>query len=480
MTLITLIWIVLPLFLGFSIALFPKADRLFAMAIALTSLAYGLNCIFIAEPLTLTLLDNFGVTLLIDSLSGYFILTNALVTAAVVLYCWNDRLTEGSTAFFYTQLAILHGSVNATFICTDFISLYVALEVISIAAFLLIAYPRTEKSIWIALRYLLVSNTAMLFYLLGAAMVYQTNHSFAFEGLRQAPQEAIALLFIGLLAKGGIFTAGLWLPLTHAESKTPVSAILSGVVIKAGVFPLVRCALLVEEIAPVVQLFSVGTVLLGTIGAVFERDTKRTLAFSSISQMGFVLAAPAVAGFYALSHGLAKATLFLSAGSLPSRSFSTLKETQIDRSLWFAIALASLSLSGCPLLVGFNAKTLTFSQLDGWTTTVLTIGAVGSAIALAKFIFLPTSSSATSSSSNQHWPAIGLLLVALVVLSVTHLETYTLKNVTKAALIVATGWIVHFTFSNNKWQLPKVPEQLDHLIGGMSLLLVLLFWTVLP
>lgn len=97
----------------------------------------------------------------------------------------------------------MHGSVNAAFVCSDFLSLYVALEVISIAAFLLIAYPRTDRSIWVALRYLFISNTAMLFYLVGAVLVYQAHHSFAFAGLRGAPPEALALIFLGLLTKGG-------------------------------------------------------------------------------------------------------------------------------------------------------------------------------------------------------------------------------------------------------------------------------------
>ncbi|HAJ59558.1 MAG TPA: cation:proton antiporter, partial [Cyanobacteria bacterium UBA8543] len=89
-------------------------------------------------------------TLVVDPLTGYFVLTNALVTAAVILYCWHS----GRTAFFYAQAIILHGSLNAAFACADFISLYVALEVSGIAGFLLIAYPRTDRSIWVALRYL--------------------------------------------------------------------------------------------------------------------------------------------------------------------------------------------------------------------------------------------------------------------------------------------------------------------------------------
>ena len=296
MTTMTIAWIALPFFVGFSIYLLPQLARYLALGVAIVSLGYGLQRILDLSPLNLQLLDSFGVTLLIDSLSGYFILTNALVTIGVILYCWHCQ----KTAFFYTQAIILHGSVNSAFICADFITLYVALEVISVAAFLLIAYPRTERSIWVGLRYLFVSNTAMLFYLIGAVLVYQANNSFAFAGLGQAPTEAIALIFLGLLTKGGIFVSGLWLPLTHSESETPVSALLSGVVVKVGIFPLVRCALILGEIDPIVRIFGVATALLGVGYAVFEKDTKRMLAFHTVSQLGFVLAAPEVGGFYAL------------------------------------------------------------------------------------------------------------------------------------------------------------------------------------
>ena len=306
MTNITLAWMALPFFIGFLIYLLPKLDRFLALGMALFSADYALWIFLKRSPLDIQLLDNFGVTLVIDQLSSFFIITNALVTAAVIFYCWRSE----KTTFFYMQTVILHGSVNATFICADFISLYVALEVISIAAFLLIAYPRSDRSIWVGLRYLFVSNTAMLFYLLGAVLVYQAHHSFNFAGLRGSPPEAVALIFLGLLIKGGIFVSGLWLPLTHSESETPVSAMLSGVVVKAGVFPLVRCALMLEEIDPIVRFFGVSTALLGVFYAVFEKDTKRMLAFHTISQLGFVLAAPTVGGFYALTHGLVKSALF--------------------------------------------------------------------------------------------------------------------------------------------------------------------------
>ncbi|MFM8003829.1 MAG: proton-conducting transporter membrane subunit, partial [Dolichospermum sp.] len=208
------------------------------------SAAYGLQLFLNPSPVTLNVLDSFGIKLEADELSAYFILTNAIVTAAVALYCWRSD----KTAFFYAQMIIVHGSLNAAFVCADFISLYVALEVSGIAAFLLIAYPRSDRSIWVGLRYLFVSNTAMLFYLIGAALVYQTHHSFSFTGLKGSPPEALALIFLGLLIKAGIFVSGLWLPLTHSESETPVSALMSGIVVKASVLPLLRTAFVSEEI----------------------------------------------------------------------------------------------------------------------------------------------------------------------------------------------------------------------------------------
>ena len=473
MTNMTIIWIALPFFVGFVIYLLPKIDRYLALGVTLGSGAYALQLFLEQEPLTLQLLDNFGVTLLIDQLSGYFILTNALVTAAVIFYCWNT----GKTAFFYMQTIILHGSVNAAFVCADFMSLYVALEVIGIAAFLLIAYPRSNRSIWVGLRYLFVSNTAMLFYLVGAVLVYQANHSFAFPGLGVAPIEAKALIFVALLTKGGIFVSGLWLPLTHSESESPVSALLSGVVVKAGVYPLVRCALMLEEIDPIVRIFGVGTALLGVFYAVFEKDTKRMLAFHTVSQLGFILAAPKVGGFYALTHGLVKSALFLNAGSLPSRNFKELRNQPIYTPTWIALVIASFSISGFPLLSGFGAKVLTMKNLLPWQVIGMNFAALGTAISFAKFIFLPHGEGENPKPG--FWSAMILLLGGLVVANAAYYDAYTVENTIKPLATIGVGWLAYFLiFRRAVLKLPRVQEEFEHLIGGMSLMLVLVFWMV--
>ncbi len=476
MTTVTIVWIALPFFLGLSGYLVPVLARYVALVLSLGSIAYAMQRLIDTTPLTLDLLDSFGVTLLADQTSGFFILTNALVTLAVVFYCWNT----GKSAFFYAQVAILHGSVNAIFICSDFMSLYVALEVISITAFLLITYPRSDRSIWVALRYLFVSNTAMLFYLVGAVMVYKANHSFAFDGLVNAPLEAIALVGVGLLTKSGVFISGLWLPMTHSEADTPVSALLSGAVIKSGTFPLVRCALILDDLQPVIQIFAVATAILGVTYAICEKDTKRMLAFSTISQVGFVLAQPVFAGFYALSHGLAKSTLFLIAGNLPSRNFNELKDRPIKTPIWVAMVVASLSISGFPLLAGFGAKILSTKELPPVMAIALSIAAVGTVITFAKLIFLPHATTTASAPKLNLWMAIIPLLIALVAASGFHLEVYTLGNFTKPLLTIALGWFAYFLlFRRIAFRLPRLLEQLDHLIGMMSVILVLLFWMVL-
>jgi multicomponent Na+:H+ antiporter subunit D len=503
MTTITIASFALPLFMGFSIYLLPKFDRYLTLGVAIFSSAYGFYLILTKLSFAPQLLDNFGVTLLVDELSGYFILTNGLVTAAVVCYCWQ----QNKSAFFYTQAAILHGSVNATFLCNDFISLYVALEVIGIASCLLVAYTRTDRSIWVALRYLFIGNTAMLFYLVGVALVYQAHHSFAFTGLRGSPPEAIALILMAILAKAGVFILGLWLPLTHSEAESPVSALLSAVVVKAGIFPLVRIALMMPELDPLIRILGMGSAILGVTYALFEKDTKRTLAFSTISQLGFILAAPFASGFYVLTHGLVKSSLFLIAGKLPSRKFSELQNQGISPALWVPLAIAGLSISGFPLLAGFGAKVVAMKNLLPWQEIPMNVAAVGTAIYFAKFIFLPHQRQLVTDTgpiapqllhqaedpkvgnlkSKQEseiplgfWFAMSILIGGLILANGFDYKAYTLANMGKSLVTVGIGWAAYLIlFKRVALKLPRTLEKLEHLAGVMSLMLIALFWMVL-
>ncbi len=477
MSQLTLLPVLLPFLLGFSIYLIPPSARWLALSTTLVSAAYALRLFSLPTAIELHWLDHFGVTLIADNLSSFFILANALVTAAVILNCW----PTARSAFFYIQAIVLHGSLNAVFISADLISLYVALEIISISAFLLIAYPRSDRAIWIGLRYLFISNTAMLFYLVGAVLTYQANHSFAFSGLQSAPPEAIALVLLGLLTKGGIFVSGLWLPLTHAEATAPVSALLSGIAVKAGVFPLLRCALLVPALQTPILILGLATALLGVVYAMVETDVKRLLAFSTISQLGFVLASPAAGGFYALSHGLAKALLFLNAGALPSRNLQQLREQPLPATLWWPLALGSLSISGLPLLAGFGAKVLSLKELLPWQDFGMNLAAGGTVIVFARLLWLPRGAGTPSPGPTGGLTMATLLLVGgLVAANGFYLEAYGLANLLKPLATLALGWTVYGLLARHlSLALPRAGEQFEHLIGAMSLSLVVLFGMVL-
>jgi multicomponent Na+:H+ antiporter subunit D len=475
MTYLTLIWILLPFFTAFTVYLLPKLARYLALPVAFSAIAYAVVLWTARSPFELTLLNNFGVTLLADRLSSEFILTNGLVTTAVILYCWQ----RDKSAFFYSQVLILYGSVNSAFIIGDLISLYVALEVLSMSAFLLIAYPRSDRAIWVAMRYFFVSNAVLLFYLMGVMLVYEAHDSFRFEGLDDATPEAIALILLGLLTKGGIFISGLWLPSTNAEAETPVAALLCGIVEKAAIFPLLRIAILSERLAPIILSFGVATALLGVGFAIFETDTKRTLAFSTLSQLGWIMVAPAVGGSYALAHGLAKTTLFLCAGELPSRKFKDLQQTTINFWLWLPIAIASFSMMGMPLLMGYGAKALTLGNLLPSTNALMTLAAIGTVIVYGKFVFLqPVEKVALSLDI-----LLPVLLLSMILIggSFAYREIYTFAYLLKALAVMTIGGLLYIAIARYLDRpLPRTLEGFDHLIGMMGIVLVLLYWMGLP
>lgn len=203
------------------------------------------------------------------------------------------------------------------------------------------------------------------------------------------------------------------------------------------------------------------------------------LAFHTISQLGFILAAPAVGGFYALTHGLVKSALFLIAGALPSRNFKELQHKPINTAIWIALVIASFSISGFPLLSGFGAKVLTMKNLAPWQVIAMNVAALGTAISFAKFIFLPRGG--TGEVKPGFWPGVILLIVGLIVANVAYYDAYTVANIIKPLVTIAIGWLVYFFIVQRlSVKLPRLLEQFEHLIGFMSLMLVLLFWMVFP
>jgi multicomponent Na+:H+ antiporter subunit D len=463
-------WIFLPFLIGFIAYLLPNIDRYLASIISIFSIIFGGIVLANRLDFILELIDRFSVTLKVDNLSGYFILTNGLVSLAVVLYCW----TKEKTAYFYTQFIILHGSINSVFCCADLISLYVALEVIGIATALLISYPRDNRSIWIALRYLFISNTVMLFYLIGAILVFQNQNSFAFTALKGAPIAGITLILLGLLTKGGIFISGMWLPLTHAESDSPVSATLSGVVVKTGIFPIVRCAQIVDEIAPIVEIFSVASATIGVSLGMVSTDIKRVFAFSTISQLGYVLTGGEGAGLYALTHGLAKAGLFLSSGNLSSRQLKQIN--QVPLYLWFVLATCSFSIIGLPLLSGYAAKSFVLEQLPQWQNLWLSICSVGTTIVFAPVLFLSFSKDSEQKTPwGFRWGSF-LLIGGLILANLFYLDAYKFSKIIFSLAKIFLGILIYSIVTNKlNFNYNSPLEKFENLVGIFTIVTIIIF-----
>jgi multicomponent Na+:H+ antiporter subunit D len=175
-----------------------------------------------------------------------------------------------------------------------------------------------------------------------------------------------------------------------------------------------------------------------------------------------------------------KSALFLIAGILPSRKFKELQSQPINTQIWIALVIASFSISGFPLLSGFGAKVLTSKNLLPWQVIGMNIAALGTSISFAKFIFLPHQTIKEKKQiASGFWGAMAILLGGLIAANGVYYQAYTFKNILKPLATIAIGWLAYgFIFQKSVIKLPKVMEKFDHLIGVMSLMLILIFWIV--
>ena len=376
-------WLLLPAIAAFGSALIPKLGRTLLWAVPLLSLGMALSFLGPkASLLPLTLSTNPGVTLQLDAQQLPFVLLNALVLLSIAL----QRPRHDTNQLQPVLLLVLHGALNSIYLAADLVSIYVAIELISIVSFLLMVDLKRRASLWVAFRYLVLGDLAMLLFLLGVLVVYAKSGSFAIDAAASAPGIAILLILVGLLIKSEAFLPGFWLPKTHAAISAEVSALLSGSVVTAGIAPLSRLGLINIQAAQLLLVLGLLSVVIGGVAALVQDDIKRLLAWSTVSQMGFALLLPSVAGLYALAHGLGKAALFLAVGGLPDRSIRTLQQTGIDGRLGWPMLLASLSLIGLPLSLGYGAKTALVQLLPMPLATVVGWLGVMTALVLVKLL----------------------------------------------------------------------------------------------
>jgi multicomponent Na+:H+ antiporter subunit D len=486
-------WLLLPFAAAFGAALLPSLARWCALLSGITTFVVAAWA-WQGGNLVLDLIGPLGVQLRVDGLAAPFLLLHSLVLLAVLVERWR-RLPEGP---FLVLLPLLLGGLNSAAVALDLVSLYVALEVVGITAFLLILRSRDAAQLWIALRYLLVGNGVMTLYLVGVALLYLQAGSFRISSLAALPAAEpalgviLALLLVGLLTKGGLFLSGLWLPRTHAEAPADVSALLSGSVVAAGLCPLLRLADALPFLQPLLAWLGLASALLGLIYALAESDLKRLLAWSTLSQVGLVLLNPSVGGLVALAHGLAKACLFLAAGHVPSRRLQDWSSRPLPIALALPLLLASLSIAGAPPLLGFWSKQALFTAPLQQLTSLPTLLSIGTAAVYARICWLSVRLSPGVPSLGALLLIVPLLFGPLLLLPVAGVATGPVA-LTKALAVLAAGAGVEALrqlvsglrpatavgLQPGRLRLPDL-ERLTDLIGSMavmgSALMLLLLW----
>ncbi|MAV10333.1 MAG: hypothetical protein CMN96_02670 [Synechococcus sp. MED850] len=435
-----LAWLLLPLAAAFVAILLPSTGRWLRFCIPALSAGLAVWLIVGDLSLPLDLVESPGVTLSLASEQIPLIFANALVTLAVAIHTREEHANHLKTPL----LLLLHGALNSLYLAADLISIYVAIELISIIAFLLVVDLKRTSTLWIAFRYLLFGDLAMLIFLLGTLVIYADQGDFAISAAANASGLSINLLTLGLLIKTGAFLPGFWLPKTHAAASADISALLSGIVVTAGAAPLARLGQLNPIAATQLTILGLFSIVIGAAAAMVQRDVKRLLAWSTVSQMGYVLMAPAVAGLYAMAHGLAKAALFLCAGQMHSRDMQVL-QTQPERSgMSPVLLLASLSLVGMPLFIGYGAKAALLKALPDQLGGLVGWLGIGTAVVLARL--LPDQWQTMRPSSGRSlkllapWLLVSLLVIGPSLLGVS--LGLSAATTAKSLLVVGTGILI--------------------------------------
>jgi multicomponent Na+:H+ antiporter subunit D len=465
-------WLLFPFLAAFLAALRPGIGRLLVLISCLGTALVAANCLLGSAATELALLGELGVSLRIDRLAGWFLLLNALLFAAVVIEGWPRPQFSARPML----LLVLQAGLVVSCVATDLVSLYVTLELVGIAAFLLVVLPQRDATLWVSLRYLLVSNTAMSLYLIGAGLVYVQKESFQLSALEGLPFGAPQVfLLIGLFTKAGVFVAGLWLPRTHAEAPAEISALLSGVVVTGGVVPLLRLAATDAVLLSAIRWVGMASAVLGVVYALNARDAKRLLAWSTLSQMGLVVLSPLSGGAMALGHGLAKGALFLSARQFPTRDLQEWGSRAMTPVLLAVVWLASLSIAGLPPLAGFAAKKQLDGSLPGAWASMAILVSVGTVAVYARLWTVGWAVKPLPQRQSEpllpQLLAFGLLLLPLGIGAELIAPTWSLApTLLSTGLVFGAGLLLHRLLQPLR-PLPLTElERLDQLLGGAVVL----------
>jgi NADH-quinone oxidoreductase subunit L len=345
----------------------------------------------------------------VDPLSIVMALTVTGVGFLLHVYSIDYMHGDARYSRYFAYLNLFVAAMLVLVLANNFVVLYVGWEGVGLCSYLLIAFwferkaaADAGKKAFIVTR---IGDTAML---IGILLIFSTMGSVRFDevfgaagGLTGATATAIALLlFAGAVGKSAQVPLHVWLP-DAMEGPTPVSALIhAATMVTAGVYLVVRTHAIFEasEVAlTVVAVVGLVTALYAGLSAIGQDDLKRVLAYSTISQLGYMFLAAgvgayAVAIFHLVAHAFFKALLFLAAGSVMHATDGLIDVTRLGglrRRMPLtagAFAVGGLALSGIPLLAGFFSKDQILAATYTAGRTGLWIGGLIAAVLTAFYI----------------------------------------------------------------------------------------------
>jgi len=294
-------------------------------------LASGVPIVIQLEPSLL------ATTITITPLGVYISSIALLLSILISLYSIAYLSKEGSSALFQALILLLFLGIYAVTIAGDLLTFFIGWEAMSVAAYGLVAfYKHSWEAIEATVKYLLMSGIGSLTALYGIALVYGLTGTLNIEAFTKVfatftpiGMLAVVLIFMGFGVEAAVAPLHMWLPDAHPAAPSPMSALLSGIIIEVGSFAFIRLlggiltlpsyAVLAQ---PILAAGAVATMFIGNLSALQQDDLKRLLAYSSIAQVGYILlgiatltsAGISASVFHIWNHALLKATLFLLAG----------------------------------------------------------------------------------------------------------------------------------------------------------------------
>jgi len=321
--------------------------------------------------------------LVADDLTRVLLASIGVVVGAAMLVGQESMKDERQRCNFASLLIVSITGMNATVLLSDFFSLYVFIEVTAVASFILIALDRGVLAVEGAFRYLVLSAVATALMLGAVGLMLMSAGDTTFDAVRSGlaggtslVRLGLAVFMLGLFIKGGTVPFHAWLPGAYSAAPPAVSVLLSGIVTKAsGIYALIRIAWSVyvpdEQISLVLLVVGTVSIIVGAVAAMGQTDLKRMYAYSSISQVGYIVLAlgagtelgVVAATFHLFNHSIFKSLLFVDSAAIESR----LGTTDMTRMggiggkmpiTGTTASIAMLSAAGIPPFAGFWSKLL--------------------------------------------------------------------------------------------------------------------------